>query len=182
MAGILEVRPRTWGKEHVHTFAMEAGDFGGEVFVRLNFSNRFEIRFQGLRSLGLDGSLVHAGAVVVANFLLNRSALRTGCGRLLQNVLENIFAALAEFIEASPTRSIRGDRILFLPASACVGVEVVAWLNGWIQHVRVEAHALFSGYTGFGWSNHTCRSRCLSETWCRSEKQKTQDSNSTHSS
>src|SRR5438034_721414 len=99
-----------------------------------------EFILQRTRAGALNGTFVHAGLIVVADFLFNGASPGSTRRRLLQNVADNRLAALFQFIEAAPLGTVRGDRILCLPFAACVGVKICTGVDVFVEHVSTEAH------------------------------------------
>src|SRR5438874_9145570 len=97
-----------------------------------------EFILQRTRAGALNGTFVHAGLIVVADFLFNGASPGSTRRRLLQNVADNRLAALFQFIEAAPLGTVRGDRILCLPFAACVGVKTVQGAMVFSSIVRIK--------------------------------------------
>src|SRR5262249_7937227 len=75
-----------------------------------------------------DGFLVHAGLVVISNFLFFRRALGIVLRILLQNSSQNDFAPAFQLVEASPAGMVARRGVLGLPLATGIGVKVVAWI------------------------------------------------------
>ena len=84
---------------------------------------------QRLRAELIDGGFVHAGSVIVTDFLRHGVA----CGIRLRCFLENRAqlgtVIVFELAVSAPAGLVRRDGILFHPAAAGVGVEIHTWVN-----------------------------------------------------
>src|SRR6266567_428797 len=114
--------------------------FFREVLFGLKCIDSLEFILQRPSAGALNSTFVHAGLIVVADFLFNGASPGSTRRRLLQNVADNRLAALFQFIEAAPLGTVRGDRILCLPFAACVGVKICTGVDVFVEHVSTEAH------------------------------------------
>jgi hypothetical protein len=62
-----------------------------------------EVLLQGLRARFFDRTFVHATGVVIADLLLVGAPARPFDRRLIENVADDVFAALLQFVEAAPS-------------------------------------------------------------------------------
>ena len=93
----------------------------------------------GGRALLLDRGLVHAGRVVVADFLVHRAALGIRRRRRLEDLAQRRLVALGQLVEASVAGAIGGHRVALEPSAAGELVEVVAGLDGTVEGGGIEA-------------------------------------------
>src|SRR5579883_3429141 len=116
---------------------MQMPDDCREILRALHGANAIELRLDGSKTFAVDGFLMHAGGVVIADFLVIR--IRAGGGRgAFENLVENLAIALGEFAEPAPCRLVRRDRVVFQPGSAGVLVEVVARIGGPVDGSQIE--------------------------------------------
>src|SRR5207253_8485645 len=113
--------------------------FFRQLLFGLKCIDGLEFILQRTRAGALNSTFVHAGLIVVADFLFDGASPGSIRRGLLQNVADNRLAALFQFIEASPLGTVRGDRILCLPFTASVGVKICAGIDVLVEHIGVEA-------------------------------------------
>ena len=93
---------------------------------------------QGIEAFGIGGFFVHAGTVVVADFLLDGSARGAADGRLLQDSAQGHQVALVKFGEADPLGLIGWNLGVLEPVAAGVLVKVDAWIGGLVDGIEAE--------------------------------------------
>src|SRR5690349_19838 len=82
----------------------------------VNSRNATEFRIERLRSGGIDLFLVHATGIKIANLLLVRTRARLGISRrAFEDPAKFVAVSFGQFVEPSPTRVGRRDRILLQP-------------------------------------------------------------------
>src|SRR6266536_6702254 len=126
LAGVLEIGAGPEPEQYLSPLAVQADDFVWQFILRLQGGNAFEVWIERLGSGLLDGAFVHAGGVVVADFLLIGAAPGAIGGGLLQNFAHNVFAPFLKFIEAAPPRTVIRIGVMRLPLAAGIGVEIGA--------------------------------------------------------
>ena len=88
-------------EEHVDAYVVQPGDFLGEVAGVFDGVNPIEFGLDGLKPFLIDGGFIHAGKIVVADFL-RIGIPRGGGGGLLENLAEDRLVTLVEFAETAP--------------------------------------------------------------------------------
>src|SRR5437016_11919780 len=88
-----------------------------------------ELGLEWSNSLFIDRLLIHAGAVEVADLLINGVPPGAADGSLLQNAAFDVEIALVELREALPRRTVGGDLGLLHPIAAGELVEVHAGID-----------------------------------------------------
>src|SRR5438034_8913288 len=97
--------------------------FCRQVLFGLKCIDGLEFILQRTRAGALNSTFVHAGLIVVADFLFNGASPGSIRRRLLQNVADNRLAPLFQLIEADTLGTVCGDRILCLLSTAFVAVK-----------------------------------------------------------
>ena len=126
------------------------GQLVDERALVLHRGDAAEFGLQRTEALGFHRLLVHARAVEVANFLVDRIAPCTaGCG-FLQNAALNILVALVELDEAYPLRLIGRDLGILDPVAAGILIEIHARIDALVDVVEAKAGRRLggSGLTG----------------------------------
>src|SRR5437016_2343686 len=99
--------------------------------ARLHRLDQFKIGTDRLNASLLNGFLVHACAVVVADELIGRGRLcLRGLSRsLFENAVQHLFVGLARLPTTAPAHHSGGDWVLLAPGTICVVEEVHAWVD-----------------------------------------------------
>ena len=92
-----------------------------------------------IKALGVHRLFVHAGTVVVANLLLNRTAAGIFHGRLLQYLSQSRFVPFVNFDEAHPLRLVGGNFCRLQPVAAGVLIKVGAGIHHLVDVIDAEA-------------------------------------------
>src|SRR5438067_13094671 len=95
--------------------------FFRQVLFGLKCIDGLEFILQRTRAGALNSTFVHAGLIVVADFLFNGASPGSIRRGLLQNVTDNRLDALFQFIEASTLGTVLGDRLLVFPFHVILG-------------------------------------------------------------
>src|SRR5919108_258133 len=101
-----------WGYEQGIKFGLHAGQPGNRVDKRtfvLYRGNALQFRLERIQSFGIGSLLVDARAVVVADLLIDRTAIRATGGRFHQNLPLGHQVALVKLGEADPPRLVGRD-------------------------------------------------------------------------
>src|SRR2546429_9929152 len=114
--------------------------FFRQVLFGLKCIDGLEFILQRTRAGALNSTFVHAGLIVVADFLFNGASPGSTRRRLLQNVADNRLAALFQYIEAAPLVTVPGDRILCLPFAPGEGEKICTGVAVCAGPVSTEAH------------------------------------------
>ena len=118
---------------------MHARDGVNQAALVIHGSNSVEFRLERTESLGLNGFLVHAGAIVIANLLIASAPAWTPLGCLFQNVVQNGLVPLIYFNETRPFRLVRRNFRLFHPVATRILIEIGARIHALINVVNAEA-------------------------------------------
>src|SRR5438105_14549265 len=89
--------------------------FFRQLLFGLKCIDGLEFILQRTRAGALNSTFVHAGLIVVADFLFNGASPESIRRGLLQNVTDNRLDALVHLIEASLLGTVHEHRILCLP-------------------------------------------------------------------
>src|SRR5262249_16718206 len=98
-----------------------------------------KLRPQRVETFDVNPLLVHTGAIVVADLLVNWVAAGPAGGRLLQSSMQNLVIALLHFNKAGPFRLVGGDLRIFQPLATGVLIEVRAWVHRLIDVINAES-------------------------------------------
>ena len=123
-----------------------------EILLRLQTGDALQLRQQRLGAKLLNGCLVHARRVVVADLLGHGIARGAGFRRFFQNRSQLRAVFVLELAVRAPTRLVRRNRILLDPTAARVSVEIHARVNGSIHCGNIE-HRCGRRVLGTGWQN-----------------------------
>ena len=150
--GVLEVRLGA-EREHLLVALAEAlVEIVGHVLAVLQRGDGIELGLDRVEAGLLDGRLVHARGVQVADLLLDRAGLRAGCilcGRL-HDVMLGIEAVLAQLVEGAPAGAVGRDRVGGDPLGVDEFVEIRAGLVHRTQLADVEHRRGHRGGAGGG--------------------------------
>ena len=135
----MQVGGRVEGEQRVGADHVLVGSDVDEVGLVLDGGDAVEFGLERIESLGVGGLFVHAGAVVVADFLVDGAAIRAAGGGFLQNSSQRDEIAFVEFGEADPLGLVGGDFRILEPVAAGVLVEVDARVGGLIDGLDAEA-------------------------------------------
>ena len=100
--------------------------------------NALEFRPQRLQSPGLDGLFVHAGTVVVTDFLADGIATRIVGSGFFQNLPHDAHIPLTKFDEARPGSLVRRNFRRLQPVGASVLGEVLTRIEGLIDRIEID--------------------------------------------
>src|SRR5580658_3522571 len=114
-----------------------------------------ELRLKRSNAFRIHRLLVHAGAVEISDFLIDRVAARAARRRLLQNVVLDAAIALADFAEAAPSRLVSRNLGRLDPVSAGVLIKIHAGIDALVDGIETGTISRLGGGTG--------RGRCLSK-------------------
>src|SRR4029077_11327024 len=103
---------------------MQAHERIEDARFRSNCVDAIHFWFERLGAELLDGLLVHAGTVEVADLLIYGAAFGVVHRGFFKNVAQNSSVALRQFAAAVPSRLVGWNRIVGHPQSAGVLVEV----------------------------------------------------------
>jgi hypothetical protein len=121
-------------KKNPHALEVK-GDQGIEDPVfRLDCVDALQLRVERFDAELVDGRLVHAGGIKVADLLVHGGALRIVGRSLVQDSAEYSAIAIRQHVEGSPRGLVGGDGIVGHPGSAGVSIEIDARVGG---HVHV---------------------------------------------
>jgi len=138
LAGVFEVLLFAEAKEDVDVVALELTGERGEVVFR-NGVNLIEEGLEGSEALLVDEGGVHAGGVVVADFLLVGRAGGVGSGVPGEDAVELLGVDVVEGVELVDGGLVGGDGIGGGEVAAGVLVEVGAGVGGLVDGGGVEA-------------------------------------------
>ena len=102
LIGVVQVGSGIKIKEWVGPVEMDVGNFLDQCRFVLHRSNTIELRFHGGNPLGVDRLFVHAGAVEVANLLVNGIAAGAPGFGFFEDAALDVFVAFVELDEADP--------------------------------------------------------------------------------
>src|SRR5271168_2576899 len=114
-----------------------------------------ELRLKRGNAVCVHRLLVHAGAVEIPDFLIDRIAARAASRRFLENVVLDAAIALADFAEAAPSRLVSRNLGALNPVPAGVLIKIHAGINALVDGIETGTISRLGGGTG--------RGRCLSE-------------------
>jgi hypothetical protein len=138
--GLVVVRAGVEPERHGHGEVVEATDralHAGQVRERVELGQE---RLERLRAERVRAPLVHAGAVVVRDELLDAAfGPRRLRGHLVEDHLELVLRRLPGRPAAAPPDHGRRDRVLPAPAAVAEREEVRAGAHGAVEVVRVDA-------------------------------------------
>src|SRR6185436_6141724 len=92
----------------------------------------------------LDRSLVHAGSVVVADFLNCRRSLDSAPACLLEDLLQLGEGLILQLRIRAPARTVGWDRVLLQPTAAGIGIEIRTRIDALVHGAEIE-HGGFGG-------------------------------------
>jgi hypothetical protein len=124
----------------VHVHLRDLVDQRAFVF---DCGHAIQFRLERSHSLLVDRLLVHAGAVEVANLLIDAVTAGTASGSFLQNAALDTEIAFVEFGKALPRRPVGGNFRVLHPVAASVLIEVHARVGALIDVVDAEAGGRF---------------------------------------
>ena len=137
-------------EDRVDAHHLEARDLGLERGDRGDLLDRGKLALQRREPLRLDGGLVHARQVEVADLLVVRARSVGGLRDLLEDLVQALAVLLLEEREGPPVGLVGGDRVRLEPSAVAVEVEVLARGHRRV-HVRgVDAMDLGRGDRGAG--------------------------------
>src|SRR5271155_6186772 len=110
-----------------------------EFVFALECGNAVEFSLQRRQSLTVDRILVHAGGVVIANFLFVSAALGATSGCLFQHRVQHRLAVLRDHRTWTKSRSIARNGIQFAEIPACILREIDARIGRGIDELFVQA-------------------------------------------
>ena len=126
-----------------HVVGDHIGGDVGDLGLGIDIGDLLQPRFERLRSAGFDGLLVGAGSVVVANFLIDRTAVRIRHGRSLQNSAQARQVLILHFGIRVPGRLVGRNGIVLDPAAAGIGEEIHARINAAVHARNIEGRSVF---------------------------------------
>ena len=130
---VLEILPRAELEKRRDAVAVQVRDFFGKLRLVLQIADAVKLRLERSDPLGVDGLFIHAGGVIIPDFLRDCVAIGRRPGRIFQNLVEDFAVALGQFLERAPSRLIGGDGVALHPAATGVLVEVHAGADGWVE-------------------------------------------------
>ena len=137
LGGVLEVLLLAEAEEDVDVEALELADEGEEVGLG-DVVDLVEEGLDGGEALLVDEGGVHAGGVVVADFLLVGSAGRVGRGVLGEDAVELLGVDVCEGVELVDAGLVGGNGMVLGEVAAGELVEVVAGVGGGVDGGGVE--------------------------------------------
>ena len=144
-AGVFEILPGAEFKERRNAVAVQVRNLFGKLRLVLQVADAVELRLERRQPFGVDGLLVHAGEVIIADLLRHGVAMGIGLGGLVENLAEDLAVALLQFGEAAPPGLVGRNGIGFDPSAAGVLVKVHARVRRFIQGLNVEGNGLGRG-------------------------------------
>ncbi len=104
LSAILEILSRPGDEENIDAHRMQAADVVLQCFLIFDFRNAIKLRRQRFKSVSFYLRFIHAGCVVVADFLFAAAlrGLRVFC-RCFQNLMQHVAVAFIEQVRHSPT-------------------------------------------------------------------------------
>ena len=129
---------------------MQVGDFRLQCLRIIYVLYSLQVRLQRLNARRLDGRLVHATRIKIANLLPVRARRAALVRRsFVQDPAQHILVVFTKFIERAPRRISRGNRMALHPAAVGKLKEIIARRNRTIQIRQIESMpALLVGNAG----------------------------------
>ena len=124
---------------------MHTGDGIDKRTLVLCCGDAIQFGFERPQAFGIHCLLVHACAVVVANFLVDSVSARTARGSFFQNVSQDELVSFLDFHKARPFRLVRRDLCFLQPVSAGVLVEINTRIGRLVDVVDAETHGRLPG-------------------------------------
>ncbi len=137
LGGVFEVLLFAEAKEDVDVVALELAGERGEVGLG-DGADLIEEGLDGSEALLVDERGIHAGGVVVADFLLVGSAVGIGRGVFGEDAVELLGVDVVEGVELVDAGLVGGDGIVGGEVAAGVLVEVGAGVGGFVDGCGVE--------------------------------------------
>ena len=143
---VLKIRSGAKIKECANANPMQVRHFVHQARLALHGVDAVKFRLQYGYAFFIDGLFIHAGSVIVTDFLLVGGAAGRRLGCLFKNLMQHSAVVLCQLIEASPTGLVRGNRIVLQPAAAGILVKVLAGIRGLVQACKIKAGDLFGRF------------------------------------
>ena len=121
-----------------HLVFDHGGRQGCDLLLRLEAIDPVQLLVQGRESGPIDGCLIHAGGIVVANLPRRGRPVRRWNGRAFQDVAEHRPVLILQLGVHAPARLIRRNGIVLEPGAARVGVEVGAGIDPRVHGADIE--------------------------------------------
>ena len=107
----------------------------------LDFVNCFEFGLNCGNAATMNGWFIHARRVKIANLSRYLIAL-PGASCLLQKAAKKTEVGFIHLVGDVPGDLIGRNRVLFLPAAACIAVKVLARIDGIVDRSQIEARGV----------------------------------------
>src|ERR1035438_5150313 len=133
--------------------AVHVGNLRNDLLLGLYGCNAFHLGLQRCGPFFLDRALVHAGRIIVANFLLDDGAL-SGRLCLVEEVAQDVEIVFIQLVEATPSCLVRRNGIVLYPVSARILIEIDTGIDGLVDGRQVEVGDLLGKLRGRGGLGH----------------------------
>ena len=139
MRRILKILVGAKAKQRVHSDALQVTDRGRQLVFALDGVDAVKFRLQRFQALGINGLLIHAGSVEVADLLFLCGMLRLLGGIFLQDLVQHGAIALVQFGEAPIAGLVGGNLSVRQPVAAGILIKILAGVGSLIHGIDVEA-------------------------------------------
>ena len=145
---VLRVLIGSEAEERANAQLVQVRDFLQDVFAILQRVDAFEFICERRHARCVHRFFVHPARIKIAHllqirlrrFLESRFGGDLRCDRrgLLENLVQRVVIMLGQFVETSPARKLRWNRIPLYPAAIRVKVKIVLRFDGRIHVLRIE--------------------------------------------
>jgi hypothetical protein len=152
-AGVGEIlRGAEREQARVAGFEVHAGEQCGKVRGALQGGDFIEARLERFGAGLFDGGFIHAGGEVVADFLLQGSALGGGFGGFVEDAPEVALIVVGELGVDVPAGLVGRDGVQLVPVAAGEFVEVDAGVGGAVEEAGFQAGGVGQEASGWSWA------------------------------